>query len=157
MTGVDHLLIAVDFDNPKTLSGLQAALGTEVFTAAHLTLVSDDTAWIKSQLEELQSFGVTAVSLSAGVKDPSVEQALASARDHVAHLGLDLVWDLPAPYSRRNPIDLELEEPSRGPGRAWLYIEPDGDVLPGQGVDTILGNMLRDDWDRIWKNAHSRG
>jgi hypothetical protein len=156
MTGVDHFLIAVNFDKPQTITGLQAALETDVFTAAHLTLINDDSTQINAHIEELHSFGVTALSLSAGVRDPAVEQALVSAQDRVAYLGMDLVWDLPAPYSLRNPIDLELEEPSHGPGRAWLYVEPDGDVLPGQGIDAILGNLLRDEWDLIWKNAHTR-
>jgi MoaA/NifB/PqqE/SkfB family radical SAM enzyme len=37
-----------------------------------------------------------------------------------------------------------------GGGRAWLYVEPDGDVLPTQGVDRVLGNVLRDSWADIW-------
>jgi organic radical activating enzyme len=156
MTGIDHMLIAVNFDQPETLSGLQAALATDVFTAAHLTITTKNQTVINTHIEEIHAFGANAISLSAGVDDPGINEALINARDHVAHLGMDLVWDLPAPYSRRNPIDLELEEPTQGPGRAWLYVEPDGDVLPGQGVNEILGNMLRDEWQRIWKNARNR-
>jgi MoaA/NifB/PqqE/SkfB family radical SAM enzyme len=66
---------------------------------------------------------------------------------------LDLVWDLPGPYSNRNPISLELESQHKGDGRAWLYIEPDADVLPAQGIDTILGNILLDPWAQIWDQA----
>ena len=40
-------------------------------------------------------------------------------------------------------------------GRAWLYVEPDGDVLPTQGVNRLLGNFLRDPWEKIWKAALS--
>ncbi len=153
MTGIDHLLISVNFDMPETISGLQAALATDVFTAAHLTITTQNLTAVNERIEKLKAFGVTAVSLAAGVDEPSVDEAVLRARDHLAHLGLDLVWDLPAPYSRRNPIDLELEDPPRGSGRAWLYIEPDGDVLPGQGINEILGNMLRDNWDQIWNRA----
>ncbi|MDT8381344.1 MAG: SPASM domain-containing protein, partial [Brevefilum sp.] len=61
------------------------------------------------------------------------------------------------PYSRNNPVTLELEgegydESPEGAGKAWLYIEPDGDVLPAQGLyDQVMGNMLTDPWKEIWK------
>ena len=42
-----------------------------------------------------------------------------------------------------------------GAGKAWLYVEPDGDVLPGQGINRPLGNLLEEDWDAIWSRAHS--
>jgi MoaA/NifB/PqqE/SkfB family radical SAM enzyme len=38
-----------------------------------------------------------------------------------------------------------------GAGRAWLYVEPDGDVLPDQSIDRVLGNFLRDPWEKIWQ------
>ena len=40
-----------------------------------------------------------------------------------------------------------------GAGTAWLYVEPDGDVLPAQGMpDQVLGNFLRDPWDKIYRH-----
>jgi MoaA/NifB/PqqE/SkfB family radical SAM enzyme len=30
-------------------------------------------------------------------------------------------------------------------------VEPDGDVLPAQGINKVLGNLLTDDWNTIWK------
>ena len=61
---------------------------------------------------------------------------------------LRLVYDLPVPYSRLHPVALELaqtgEEAPQGAGKAWLYVEPDGDVLPAQGILKVLGNLLDD-------------
>ncbi len=63
---------------------------------------------------------------------------------------------MPVPYSSNNPVSLELEhdefqEAPEGAGKAWLYVEPDGDVLPAQGLyDQVLGNMLTDEWQEIW-------
>ena len=68
---------------------------------------------------------------------------------HAASRTSTLLFDLPVPYSAQNPVALETEEddlPS-GAGKAWLYVEPDGDVLPAQGMaDRVLGNALTDDW-----------
>ena len=77
-------------------------------------------------------------------------------RDKAAELGFNLVWDLPVPYSKFNPVALEtlsvpkLEE---GAVKGWLYIEPDGDVLPAQSINKVLGNMVEDSWASIWDNA----
>jgi MoaA/NifB/PqqE/SkfB family radical SAM enzyme len=67
---------------------------------------------------------------------------------------------MPVPYSSLNPVALELEggavRKSEGAGLGWLYVEPDGDVLPEQGINQILGNYLNDDWDKIWKAAQEK-
>ena len=66
---------------------------------------------------------------------------------------MNLIWDLPVPYSTLNPVSLEtqMDAQPEGAGRAWLYVEPDGDVLPTQGYNKVLGNMLRDPWEKIWQ------
>jgi MoaA/NifB/PqqE/SkfB family radical SAM enzyme len=100
--------------------------------------------------------GVHAISLSEADRDLTKE--LQNLRDFAAVLQLDLVWDMPVPYSQNNPVSLELEkapdqEAPEGAGKAWLYVEPDGDVLPAQGIyDQVLGNLLRDPWEKIWEN-----
>jgi len=78
---------------------------------------------------------------------------LAGVRQAAAERHLTLVWDLPVPYSRFNPVEFELHEGKpvqEGAGKAWLYVEPDGDVLPRQGINRVLGNLLSDPWEKIW-------
>ncbi len=84
-----------------------------------------------------------------------MDATLQAARELAAGLGLELVWDLPVPYSAQHPVKLEIPgtEHVDGAGRAWLYVEPDGDVLPTQGETTVLGNLLTDPWDQIWRIA----
>jgi len=104
----------------------------------------------------MAEMGVHAISLSEADRD--LTSKLQDLRDFAAVLQLDLVWDLPVPYSDCNPVTLELEKSAEqeapdGAGKAWLYIEPDGDVLPTQGMyDQILGNILKDPWEKIWGN-----
>jgi MoaA/NifB/PqqE/SkfB family radical SAM enzyme len=85
--------------------------------------------------------------------DTSVRDSLDAVLDKAAHLGLKLAFDLPVPYSADNPVALETaeDEVPSGAGKSWLYVEPDGDVLPAQGMaDQVLGNLLRDPWDKIY-------
>ena len=66
---------------------------------------------------------------------------------------MTLIWDLPVPFSTYNPVALEtqIDNLPAGAGHAWLYIEPDGDVLPAQGINQVLGNILRDPWETLWR------
>jgi MoaA/NifB/PqqE/SkfB family radical SAM enzyme len=88
-----------------------------------------------------------------GASEPSLHGVLHSLHNKAASLNLTLRWDLPVPYSAENPVaheTIEDEVPS-GAGKVWLYVEPDGDVLPAQGeADKILGNLLKDPWEKIY-------
>jgi organic radical activating enzyme len=151
--GLDHILVSLVPDDPASRAGLKAAVACEVFAAVHLTLTPKLAPRAEAMLADLKAMGVPAISLSASDRSEGLARALASARETAARLGLDLIWDLPTPYSSHNPISLELEAPSQGAGKAWLYVEPDGDVLPTQGQDKVLGNILRDPWASIWGKA----
>ena len=147
--GLDHILLSLAHTVEASMAGLRAALASDIFTAVHLTL-SGSASLVTSMLRELKELGVPAVSLTVSDPGEAGRVLLAAARQAVADLGIDLIWDLPAPYSARHPIQLELDKPLEGGGRAWLYVEPDGDVLPTQGVDRVLGNVLRDTWADVW-------
>jgi hypothetical protein len=149
--GLDHILVTWQPDDADSRAGLQAALASDVFTAAHLTLTPENLLRAPALLADMQALGVPALSLSAasGVSP----EALAAVRDRAADMAFSLVWDLPVPYSANHPLAAEVDVPPRGAGRAWLYVEPDGDVLPAQGVSGVLGNMLRDPWEAIWARA----
>ena len=149
--GLDHLMITFAPEKEASFNGIDAAIATDIFTAVHLLIEGPQSL---ERLDELADHGVTAVSLATSSADAEL---LEQARDHAAALGMDLVWDLPAPYSSQNPITLELEGKFAGDGRGWLYVEPDGDVLPAQGIDMILGNILREPWQAIWDNAVAWG
>ena len=68
-----------------------------------------------------------------------------------------IVWDLAAPYSHVNPVEVEAGRPPEQVVRQHLYVEPDDDVLPAQGYNVVLGNLLRDSWEAIWEHAERKG
>ena len=105
---------------------------------------------LKPDIERLADMKVNAISLSTS--QPHMEEKLHELRNLVAVRQIELVWDLPVPYSQFNPIALELEKDEMAASEEYtdLYVEPDGDVLPAQGINRVMGNMLSDDWDKIW-------
>jgi MoaA/NifB/PqqE/SkfB family radical SAM enzyme len=151
--GVDHFLIALVPEDERSLQGLKNALESDVFTAVHLTLTEDFALEAKEWLVRLQGMGLQAISISGTKTSENLSNAITNARELAANLGMDLIWDIPAPYSHNNPIEMEVTEASSGAGRAWLYVEPDGDVLPEQGVNKILGNLSKEPWDEVWGKA----
>jgi hypothetical protein len=150
-TGLDHLMILLQPDNETCWTALQNAMQGDIFVTAHLTLTEANKDGYTQILGRLAQLGVPAISLTASSKD--LEPVLHAARDTAAALGMELVWDVPVPYSVFNPVSMEVPDAElvEGAGRAWLYIEPDGDVLPAQGLETVLGNVLTDTWQKIWK------
>jgi hypothetical protein len=153
--GLDHFLIALVPEDTESMQGLKNALESDVFTAAHLTLTEELVPQAKDLLTRLAEIGLRAVSISGTQTSDELKDAISQARELAADLGMDLIWDITAPYSKNNPIAIEITQASSGAGRAWLYVEPDGDVLPEQGVNKVLGNISREAWSDIWEKAKS--
>jgi organic radical activating enzyme len=163
--GLDHAMIVLQPSNEQTWDSLASfaywreVLNDDIFIAAHLTLTKQNAKQIDALVDRLAESGIRAISLSAS--DAALNPRLQAARDRAAAKGLPLVWDLPVPYTALNPVTLELKQEkgkqAAGAGHAWLYVEPDGDVLPGQSINKKLGNMLKDDWGKIWGKAKKQG
>ncbi|WP_299027984.1 PqqD family peptide modification chaperone [uncultured Thermanaerothrix sp.] len=154
-SGLDHVMIVLDPLNEISWEAIRDTLAADLAITVHLTITPDNQNALMGLIERLSRMGVSRISLSA--THPQLHSALQSTREYVARSGMHLVWDLPVPYSHLNPVALELsqalESPPQGAGIAWLYVEPDGDVLPYQGASKVLGNLLTDSWDVIWKRA----
>ncbi len=159
LSGLDHLMFVLTPLQKNSWTALQKVLAEDLFTTVHLTIKKEILSQLPSILKQLANFNPNAVSLSVSEPgNPSFEKALSAAQTQLAETGLPLKWDLPVPYSSHNPVKIELaesENPPDGAGKAWLYLEPDGDVLPTQGVNQIFGNFLTDSFKEIWQKALS--
>ncbi len=150
MTGLDHLLFILHPDNEKSWQALDVIMPEDLFVTVHLTITEENAAQVEETLEKLASLEVASLSLTSTFGQ---NETLQLAREQAANKDISLTWDLPVPYSAHNPVALETEGDAipDGAGKAWLYVEPDGDILPAQGMaDQILGNFLTDDWSQIW-------
>lgn len=151
-TGLDHVLFILQPDNSESWSALETLMPEDIFVTVHLTLNPNNIRNAEKILERLADLGVKSLSLT--ISDNSLREAYDAIRNKAASLSLTLKFDLPVPYSAENPVAYETQEDRvpDGAGRAWLYVEPDGDVLPTQGrADTVLGNFLRDEWKTIYR------
>lgn len=150
-TGLDHILFLLQPENDRSWVALEKVMTADIFVTVHLTLNQENIQNAEETLERLAKFSVTSLSLTSS--DASLSDTFDGLRDKAAALGLTLRFDLPVPYSSSNPVVYEAQESAipEGAGKAWLYVEPDGDVLPSQGYsDQVLGNLLRDEWKQIY-------
>jgi len=151
-TGLDHLLFLLQPDNKKSWKALETIMPEDIFTTVHISVDKKNLKKMDETLQKLADLEVT--SLSLGLTDASLHEGMKDVLDKTANLGMQLAFDLPVPYSADNPVAFETtkDEVPSGAGKSWLYVEPDGDVLPMQGMaDQVLGNLLRDPWKEIYK------
>lgn len=151
-TGLDHLLFILQPEKAASWKALKTIMPEDLFTTVHLTLTAENAKNAEKTLGKLAALNVKSLSLSAS--DVALHPTLHPLRDRAAELGLSLAFDLPVPYSADNPVSHETAEDNvpDGAGKAWLYVEPDGDVLPAQGMtEKVLGNLLKDEWEKIYK------
>lgn len=150
--GLDHIMILLNPKDDHSWEAVRDVLIEDIFLTVHLTLTSLDVSLPLSTIDRLDKMGVKNISLTT--QTPELKPALDECVNSATSKGISMVTDIPVPYSAFNSFSLELEdqESDSGAGNAYLYVEPDGDVLPTQGVNTVMGNLLLDDWTKIWEN-----
>ena len=150
-TGLDHILFMLQPNNEDSWAALETIMPEDIFVTVHLTLNTTNAQNAEATLTRLAQINVQSLSLT--IVDDSLRDQYAALRNQAADLGLTLKSDLPVPYSADNPVSFETLEDNipDGAGKVWLYVEPDGDVLPTQGMaEKVLGNFLKDDWKKIY-------
>jgi len=176
LAGLDHLQVTLVSHRPEVHdrfvgraggwqemeAGLRNALVSDIYVVAHVVVVPANADSVAGTVAYLADLGVPAVALSsplraaAGEERTRLQSALEEAQAVAHERGLTLVWDLAAPYSHVNPMEMEAGLAPEQVIRQHLYVEPDGDVLPAQGTNVVLGNLLRDPWDAIWDHPERK-
>jgi hypothetical protein len=155
-TGLDHAMLILQPGDKTAWKAIETIVPADLFLTVHFTLNQETAKDAEKTLQKLREYGVENLSLST--PDHSLLDELLQLQGKASELNFTMRWDLPVPYSESHPISIETEEdkvPS-GAGKAWLYVEPDGDVLPAQGAaGNILGNILRDPWEQIYQAEKS--
>lgn len=172
LAGLDHLQITLLSHKPEvhdalvgksgawadTDAGLRNALAGDIYVVVHIVVSAANADSVAETVNYLADLGVPAIALSSPLSTVPEEQrarlrsALETAQETAHARGLTLVWDLAAPYSHVNPVEVEADLSREQAARQLLYVEPDGDVLPAQGYNVVLGNILRDPWEAIWNH-----
>jgi organic radical activating enzyme len=150
-SGLDHIMILFDPKSDQAWEAVRDALAEDIFVTVHLTLTENNQESVQEAIEKLAEMQVPSISISATTIH--LKSTLEQIQQQIAEKQITLIWDIPVPYSSFNPVALEIENgdmPVAGAGKAWLYVEPDGDVLEAQGIPDVWGNLISDKWSDIW-------
>lgn len=151
-TGLDHVMVVLQPHDPLSWKAIEIIIPQDLFLTVHLTIHNENVKDTEEILQKLAYLGVENISLSAA--DDDLVDEMLELQSIAQGLGLTIRWDLPVPYSASHPVAIETMDDNvpSGAGKTWLYIEPDGDVLPAQGqADKVLGNLVKDNFEDLPK------
>jgi radical SAM protein with 4Fe4S-binding SPASM domain len=178
--GLDHVQITLESHSPRihdkitgvkgswneTVQGLKNAIASPIYTISNTTLNQYNVKDILKTIDFIHGLGLKQfacnsliysgkapeVAKTFALNEASLEPILTQIRDHARELGMEFIWYTPTEYCVLNPLQIELGIKSCSACRISMCIEPDGTVIPCQSYFTPLGNILTDDWKKIWQN-----
>jgi len=176
--GLDHVQITLESPDEEvhdsmvnekgafreTMLGLKNALKSGIFTMTNTTITKANRESLKAMPKFLKENGVStfavnsiifsgkgAASNSHLTKEelvPLLDEMARGAREH----GLRFIWYTPTKYCELNPVGMGLGVKQCTAARLSMAVEPNGDVIPCQSYYKSVGNILKDEWKKIWDN-----
>jgi radical SAM protein with 4Fe4S-binding SPASM domain len=178
--GLDFVQVTLESHKPKThdlmtaargswketVAGIRNAVSSHMYVTTNTTLSKYNAGVFLDTMDFLKELGVAAFgcnSLIYSGKAGEVAEEFAlpletlnvllpKIRDKANQLGLKFLWYTPTQYCRFDPVKLGLGVKSCTAANINMCVGPNGDVYPCQSYFESLGNILKDDWQKIWNN-----
>ncbi|HDS08671.1 MAG TPA: radical SAM protein [Firmicutes bacterium] len=148
----------------ETLQGLKNAIETPIYTITNTTLTKNNALDFPQTLEFLKGLGIETFACNGiiyagkgpssglGIPEDELEPILTRIKDKALDLDMRFMWYTPTRYCHFNPVNEGLGVKRCTAGMFNMCIEPDGKVLPCQSYYKSVGNILDDDWEKIWND-----
>ena len=178
--GIDHIQITIESHQEsvhdkitgapgswkETVMGLRNAIATPVYTLTNTTLNRYNVKDILKTVDFLHNLGLEhfacngliysgkapKIAKEFAIQESEFEPILKRIRDHARGLGMEFIWYTPTEYCVLDPLSLELGMKCCSACHIAMAVEPDGKVIPCQSYFEPLGNILTDDWKKIWNH-----
>lgn len=175
--GLDHVQVTVLSHDPathdrlagaqgawkETVEGLKAAVAEDMYVSTNTTIMRSNHAQMVETMRFVAGLGVKNIAFNGvirsgkgteaeGVTFQELADLLEDLKDVASETGTRLIWYSPTPYCELNPVNMGLGIKQCTACSINMAIEPDGTVIPCQSYYEPLGNILRDDWKRIWSH-----
>ncbi len=177
-SGLDHMQITIESykkethdkitrikgSYEETLQGIKNALASGIYLVTNTTIMQENKNEIIPTIEFLRDLGVKHIAVNSIIRSGHGLTAHAVDYEELKVIlkeghelgvlgGFEFRWYTPTPYCELNPMELGLGMKSCTACRLNMAIEPNGDVLPCQSYYSPLGNILKDDFDKIWGHS----
>jgi radical SAM protein with 4Fe4S-binding SPASM domain len=150
----------------ETVHGIKNAVDTDIYVTTNTTLNRHNAAGFLGTVDFIKELGVAAFGCNSviysgkavDIKDEfalpleTLNTLLPKIRDKASRSGLKFLWYTPTQYCRLDPVKLGLGVKSCTAALINMCVAPNGDVYPCQSYFESLGNILKDNWRKIWKH-----
>jgi len=179
-TGLDFIQVTLESHKPKihdlmtatkgswkeTVDGIKNIIPTQIYATTNTTLSRYNASDFLETIDFLKKLGVAAfgcnsliysgkanaVSEEFALPLETLRKLLPKVHDKANQLGLKFLWYTPTQYCRFDPVKLGLGVKSCTAAKINMCVGPNGDVYPCQSYFESLGNVLKDDWKKIWNH-----
>jgi len=179
-TGLDFIQVTLESHKPKihdlmtatkgswkeTVAGIKNIIPTQIYATTNTTLSKYNASDFLETIDFLKKLGVAAfgcnsliysgkanaVSEEFALPLETLRELLPKVHDKANQLGLKFLWYTPTQYCRFDPVQLGLGVKSCTAAKINMCVGPNGDVYPCQSYFESLGNILKDDWKKIWNH-----
>jgi len=180
--GLDHVQITIESYDARrhdaitrvkgsyqeTVKGIRNVLSQGIYLVTNTTVMQENLDDIIPTIEFLRDLGVKHIAVNSIIRSgrglnahavdyESLEKILKRGRELSIIGDFEFRWYTPTPYCKLNPMELGLGMKSCTACRLNMAIEPNGDVIPCQSYYSPLGNILRDEFEKIWNHELCRG
>ncbi len=151
----------------ETVAGIRNAVPSQIYVTTNSTLSKHNASTFLDTVDFLKKLGVAAFGCNSLIYSGKagkiadefalpvevLNELLPKIRDKANQLGLKFLWYTPTQYCRLDPVKLGLGVKSCSAAGMSMCVGPNGDVYPCQSYFESLGNILKDDWRKIWNHS----
>ena len=150
----------------ETVSGIKNVIPTKIYATTNTTLSQYNASDFLQTVDFIKELGVAGFGCNSliysgkaakiddkfAVPVEKLQELLPKVHDKASQLGLKFLWYTPTQYCHFDPVRLGLGVKSCTAAMINMCTGPNGDVYPCQSYFESLGNILKDDWQKIWNH-----
>jgi radical SAM protein with 4Fe4S-binding SPASM domain len=173
--GLDYVQVTLESPRPEihdrmvesdafrhTVQGIRNAVAAGIHVLTNTTLTRANIDGIEEIVPYLKSLGVRSFAVNSiiragksrhvnrGLSEEELLPVLARLQEQADREQMKFTWYTPTQYCQLNPVEHDLGVKQCTAGKYNLAIEPDGTVIPCQSFFRPLGNILNDDFNKIY-------
>jgi radical SAM protein with 4Fe4S-binding SPASM domain len=170
-SSIHDLITSVNGSWRETVEGIKNVIPTTIYATTNTTLNTHNADGFLKTIEFLHNLGVKVFGCNSliysgnasriadefALTTDKLKELLPKIDEKANELGMKLLWYTPTQYCRLDPVSLELGVKSCSAARINMCIGPQGEVYPCQSYFEVVGNILEDEWSRIWNHPTCKG
>jgi radical SAM protein with 4Fe4S-binding SPASM domain len=147
-----------------TVQGIRNAVAAGIYVLTNTTLTRANIDGIEEIVPFLKGLGVRSFAVNSiikagksrhadrGLSEEELLPVLARLQERADREGMKFTWYTPTQYCLLNPVERDLGVKQCTAGKYNLAVEPDGTIIPCQSFFRPLGNILTDDFAKIYNS-----